>query len=244
MYFIHNGNSQRGPFTLQELREQKISKDTLVWSEGMSDWQQADRIEELKPLFAATPPPLRTMQEKPERKRVPVWLFVVLISLAVFSALGVFLYNKTKDDAVEQTMQIQESQQMAEDEAKQEEQRKIEERKLYIRNHIDEFFDTKVNYSSSLLGGISDVTVHFYNNSEYPIDEAVVRVSYIKNNGAVWTTYDVTLRNTAANGSSTERADNSNRGTTVNIELISVRSGALQLCYNGVSPGVDPYFCR
>jgi hypothetical protein len=58
-YFIITNDVQQGPFTLDELRARGIQSDTLVWCEGMTDWQPAWQVAELKPLFygAATPPP-------------------------------------------------------------------------------------------------------------------------------------------------------------------------------------------
>ena len=65
-FFIIKNNIQQGPFSLEELRSQNITSDTLVWAEGMEQWTPAWKVEELKPLFYAelsktgkpTPPPL------------------------------------------------------------------------------------------------------------------------------------------------------------------------------------------
>lgn len=65
-FFIIKNNIQQGPFSLEELRSQNITSDTLVWAEGMAQWTPAWKVEELKPLFygdlsnseRATPPPL------------------------------------------------------------------------------------------------------------------------------------------------------------------------------------------
>jgi hypothetical protein len=46
---------QQGPFTVDELKEKCIQRNTLVWAEGMSDWQTADSIQELSGIF---PPPV------------------------------------------------------------------------------------------------------------------------------------------------------------------------------------------
>lgn len=57
-YFIHDGQNQQGPYDLEQLKNIKISKDNLVWCEGMETWKPAGEINELKSLFAAIPPPL------------------------------------------------------------------------------------------------------------------------------------------------------------------------------------------
>ncbi len=56
-YYIHNGKEQQGPFKLEDLKEKKISKDISVWREGMTNWEKAGNVDELKDLFAALPPP-------------------------------------------------------------------------------------------------------------------------------------------------------------------------------------------
>ncbi|MGI6244063.1 MAG: GYF domain-containing protein [Prevotella sp.] len=64
-FFILKNNIQQGPFSLEGLRLQDISSDTLVWAEGMAQWTPAWKVEELKPLFYSkqsqtgtpTPPP-------------------------------------------------------------------------------------------------------------------------------------------------------------------------------------------
>ncbi len=57
-FFTHNGQQQFGPFSIDELINQKISKTDMLWCEGMENWQAAENIEELKPLFVVVPPPI------------------------------------------------------------------------------------------------------------------------------------------------------------------------------------------
>lgn len=46
-FFFANGNEQRGPYSLDELAALGLRPDTLVWREGLSEWQRADSIPEL-----------------------------------------------------------------------------------------------------------------------------------------------------------------------------------------------------
>lgn len=57
-YYLHDGSAQSGPFNLQELQEKKITKDTPIWYEGLSDWITAGEIPELNDLLKIIPPPL------------------------------------------------------------------------------------------------------------------------------------------------------------------------------------------
>ena len=51
-YIIHNGQ-QQGPLSVEALRAQSITPDTLVWAPGMSNWAPASQVAELQPLFYA-----------------------------------------------------------------------------------------------------------------------------------------------------------------------------------------------
>lgn len=44
--------------TFEQLKEQEINKDTLVWKEGTSDWVKASEVEELVPILELLPPPV------------------------------------------------------------------------------------------------------------------------------------------------------------------------------------------
>lgn len=60
-YYFHNGNSQEGPFTLDEILKQPIKPNTAIWKEGEPVWQDAIKISEFAVLFASNqrqaPPP-------------------------------------------------------------------------------------------------------------------------------------------------------------------------------------------
>jgi len=57
-YYFAEDNQQFGPFSLEELKKEKIKKSTLIWTEGMSNWLRADTIDELKDILIPEPPPL------------------------------------------------------------------------------------------------------------------------------------------------------------------------------------------
>lgn len=54
-YFIAINGQQQGPFTVDALRGQRITPDTLVWAQGMSNWMPASQVGELQPLFGVQP---------------------------------------------------------------------------------------------------------------------------------------------------------------------------------------------
>jgi hypothetical protein len=61
-FFMAVGGKQAGPFDMTALeakvREGALTRDTLVWKQGMASWTAAGSVPELAGLFAAVPPPL------------------------------------------------------------------------------------------------------------------------------------------------------------------------------------------
>lgn len=65
-YFIEKNGKESGPFTLEELAHEKITKDRLVWKEGLPNWQTAIEFPELKMIIVSFPPPLPKKNQKKE----------------------------------------------------------------------------------------------------------------------------------------------------------------------------------
>ena len=57
-YYYSDNEKQLGPLTLDELKEKRIKKSTLVWTDGFTDWTTADKVDELKDIVISEPPPL------------------------------------------------------------------------------------------------------------------------------------------------------------------------------------------
>jgi membrane protease subunit (stomatin/prohibitin family) len=53
---------QAGPFTIEQIKhmisQNQFSKETLIWKDGMANWQQAIEVAETKTLFGSVPPPI------------------------------------------------------------------------------------------------------------------------------------------------------------------------------------------
>jgi membrane protease subunit (stomatin/prohibitin family) len=60
--FVAINGQQNGPFDLQTITQlihnRQLTKETLVWKQGMANWIAASELAELSNIFAATPPPL------------------------------------------------------------------------------------------------------------------------------------------------------------------------------------------
>jgi membrane protease subunit (stomatin/prohibitin family) len=61
-YYVGKNGKKAGPFNrntvFDYIRRGAISRDTLMWKEGMADWQAAERFPEFQPLLNTLPPPL------------------------------------------------------------------------------------------------------------------------------------------------------------------------------------------
>lgn len=61
-FFMAVNGQQQGPFELGALKQMilqnQLTKESLVWREGMAAWAPAGQVAEIVPLFSAVPPPL------------------------------------------------------------------------------------------------------------------------------------------------------------------------------------------
>jgi len=76
-YFYSDGKEKHGPLSLDELKQEGISKQTLIWFEGLDDWTQAGELNEMKPILELQPPPISTEEkeesiEPVEKKEEPI----------------------------------------------------------------------------------------------------------------------------------------------------------------------------
>lgn len=123
-YFLFVNDQQLGPFTLEELKSKHISTDTFVWFEGLDDWTEARKIDALKPLFFASPPPFRSVKKSkaPQRifglKKLQVYIVIgsVLCLLLFFSVKSSFDRQQhqllLKTDKIDQLTQQNNNQQV------------------------------------------------------------------------------------------------------------------------------------
>ena len=62
LYYAALDGKQAGPFSETEVirlvNEKRITKDTLVWHQGMPAWKRAEDLPEMLRIIALAPPPL------------------------------------------------------------------------------------------------------------------------------------------------------------------------------------------
>jgi len=95
-YYFADGNEQKGPYSLEELKNNKISATTLIWREGLNDWIEAKRLKELEILFKSTPPLLKEKDEKnitSKRRKILIAKELKLVGKIVFISILIGLIS-------------------------------------------------------------------------------------------------------------------------------------------------------
>jgi hypothetical protein len=85
-FYYLDGNEQKGPFGVDQLKSLCLKSDTLVWAEGLDDWKPVKEVEELKILMRRTPPP-----PKPQISSTPKQINIGPILLAGVIILGIII---------------------------------------------------------------------------------------------------------------------------------------------------------
>ena len=49
-YFLLVKNEKKGPYTFDELGELPLTRTSLIWRKGLSDWEKLENIDELKSI--------------------------------------------------------------------------------------------------------------------------------------------------------------------------------------------------
>lgn len=70
-YFYLDGDTKKGPYTLQELKDIRIDRETKVWFFGLDNWSPASQVKELEGLFVLTPPPVPAREETRREEESP-----------------------------------------------------------------------------------------------------------------------------------------------------------------------------
>jgi hypothetical protein len=96
-YYTSVNGQQTGPYTEAELKARNITPNTLLWAEGMPEWQSAEKV--LPYLFTSqsqTPPPppyphqIHNAYEQPHVPEPKTWLVeAVLVTLFCCLPFGI-----------------------------------------------------------------------------------------------------------------------------------------------------------
>ena len=254
-YFIQTRTGQEGPFTIEELSKAAISPDTLVWFKGLNDWAPAGKIEALNSLFPSAASPAPETARPPEHDGLKRKFSLSLLQWAGIGVLVIstFIYFARPGDAGSTksipAVPVVDSAAILAAEAAAEKKRtrsELAEKNLNYRNNWVRFIKADAsNFKTNTFGGIYQLEVVVHNQTEYPLDEVSIAVSYIKDNGGTHKTETVTVYNVPAHGEASVPAPDSNRGKSVSQEIIKIRSKRMNFLYSPditVAGRNDPYY--
>lgn len=104
-YFYSDGTNNFGPFTLEELKEKEISRETMIWFQELREWKKAETIQELNDLFALIPPQVQPQISNIQNSISHTYsnsvidIFVLLSIVYWFAIeLAIFIIRKVVDD--------------------------------------------------------------------------------------------------------------------------------------------------
>ena len=106
-YYIIRDNRRQGPFSMEQLKEAGLARDTKVWREGLAGWTDAADVPELADLaLPPAPPPLgETGRGANETERPPMpktWLaesiVVTLLCCIVFGIIAIIYSTQVESN--------------------------------------------------------------------------------------------------------------------------------------------------
>lgn len=221
-YYLHDGQAQQGPFSIEELKEKQLSKATPIWFDGIENWTTVGEVEALKeivnvpPPFVPTPPKQHTAVKTAPPKRSNLGRVLIYLSIIALVLLCVFLYNAG----------VQKN-----DELKREERVNAEEdNKAEIKNNITSYVTAdRSAYNYSELGGISNLSITVSNNTDYLMDNVKVKIDYIKPDGDIWDSKIVDFNMIDPQTQTTIKVPDTERGVKVEYQIIEIQSKVLGL---------------
>lgn len=143
------------------------------------------------------------------------WLLTVT-AIIVLAIIGIYFYNQD-----ERQNQIS-----------QQESRKAQEEsiKAMVKNNITSYVTAaRSEYNYSQLGGIYNLKISVTNSSDYILDNVKVKITYIKADGGVWDVKIIDFNMLNPQTKSTIKVEDTNRGTSIQYEIMSIKSNALGL---------------
>jgi len=254
-YFIQTRAGQEGPFTIEELSKTAIDSDTLVWFKGSNDWAPAGKIEALKSLFPSAASPAPEPVVTPEYDGLKRKFSVSLLQWAGIGVLVIsaFIYFARPGDTGKSRSNpsspvIDSAAILAAEAAAEKKMARSElaEKNLNYRNNWVRFIKVNAgNFKTNTFGGIYQLEAVVQNQTEYPLDEVTIAISYIKENGGTHKIENVTVYNVPAHGNASAPAADSNRGKSVSLEITKIRSRRMNFLYSpdiAVEGRNDPYY--
>jgi hypothetical protein len=260
-YYLHDGVAQQGPYTLEEIKQKNINPETHIWFDLLPDWTPAGRLEELKELFGATPPPFRNSlpprfdqplpsygayaeTKRPNRSQ----LYAGIAAGALAVVIGIFYFTSNKSAANSTTgpevftdtaTRVVDSNKIKLEALEEKERQRqtaneeLTKKNREYRNNWGKYIDFSTNsYRVGSLGGIYDLEIYISNNTDKILDEVTIKVDYYLANGSYYKQQEVEVRNIQPNSAKSVRVPDASRGTRIETAISRITSRSLHFCYD------------
>lgn len=262
-YYLHDGRNEIGPFSIDILKKQKLTRNTPVRQKDTNSWMPAEKLGELKEIVAPrkirrpkdiVPVVMERVSEFKQKR--PKTLYACLFFLALIAGVSIYSIGKSSGknfSAPSSLIQPQVSL-AAKNITGNDSSKKIVEEKTVIKEDARKtarlqwkklIVSGGSSYGIGFLGGIKDLNVVVNNRSDYPIDEAIVKVTYIKANGGTWKTKLISLYNVPAHDSKEQSVPDVKRGKKARAGLYKVVSKRMNFSYTEgqrIKNPEDPYY--
>jgi hypothetical protein len=108
-----------------------------------------------------------------------------------------------------------------------------EAKAIYYRTNWSKYMTlTNSNYKHRLLGGIKGLAISFTNKTDYPIEEVIAEITYIKANGKPWKTKMISFYNIAPHSDKQQEIAKVNRSKSVSLSIRKITSSGMHFSYD------------
>lgn len=162
---------------------------------------------------------------------------IVGIVVCLLAAGFAFYFSSHKTDLTKKTEQLEQQLQQIDQKtiieqqtrlAKEENSKRAEHERLnqikVVKADIEAYVLHKVNYSyDGTFGGVKNVDIWIKNNSDFKMNELTLKLYYIKKNGDVYETKDITFYNLLPKEEKHMPGPTSKRGTRMKAKITGVQ---------------------
>jgi hypothetical protein len=258
-FLMHDGRNELGPFTIDELKKQKLTRNTPIRVQGTDKWSPAEKINGLREVVV--PRKIRKIEDvvpaiketyQDLRQRKPLALYGSFLAVAMLASVFILTKGDTSHRMSPQVVSaaqintplpstvtepapvrpVADSLVATIQTATPVPKAIKEDPSRTARLHWTKLIKaSNSNYGIGVLGGIKDLSVSVSNRSDYPVDEAVVNVTYLKANGKTIKNKLITLYGIAPGDSKEHAVPDYIRGKKVRVSLYKVVSKRMKLFY-------------
>ncbi len=256
MYYIIVNNQKLGPFTFDEIINLKLPQDTPIWAEQYEDWIPLSKAKEFNAYSETFKTTTRNtaQQKSTETPQFVLWFIkngrniglAVVSVLLIIALINYFSVNhNSASETVTDSLAAPENptstnleysttdslaaENSSNTEVANENGSNTEKNcRDNWRNYISA---TVMDFTTGDLGGITNGYINVENNTPFMVDEIVVQIDYIKAAGGIYKTEYVSVSQLKAVSSENVSFPNSDRGTSVVANIISVKANEFGLEY-------------